>query len=208
MKFILGKKIGMTSFFGPTGREFAVTVVQAGPCSVVAQKTKEKDSYNAVQLGFMDIPEKRVNKPLLGMFKKANVTPKKYLREFRCDDPSKFQVGDEIDCSVVEQGSLVTVTGYSKGKGFQGTVKRWNMALQGMSHGTHESKRGPGSIGMCADPARVIKGKHMAGRMGNEKKTVKNIEVLKVLKEENIIFLVGSVPGGKNSLLKIRVQGD
>ncbi|MBN1970305.1 MAG: 50S ribosomal protein L3 [Candidatus Delongbacteria bacterium] len=204
MHGIIGKKIGMTSYFGPTGREFAVTVIEVGPCSVVQVKTIENDKYEAVQIGFMDKKEQRVSKPLLGHFRKANVAPKYVLKEFRFDGASKIEVGTVFDVSIFQQGDEVTVTGVSKGKGFQGVVKRWGFHLQGNSHGTHESHRGPGSIGMCTWPSRVWKGKKMAGRMGNDKKTVKNLEVLKVDNERNILFVKGSVPGGKNGILTIR----
>lgn len=194
----------MTSYFGPTGREFPVTIVEVGPCTVVQVKTKEVDKYEAVQLGFLDKKESRVNKPQMGHFKKAGVSPKYILKEFRFEGAEKVEVGTVYDSSFVKIGDSVTVTGTSKGKGFQGVVKRWGFSLQGKSHGTHESKRGIGSIGMCAWPGRVFKGKKMAGRMGNDKVTVKNLEVLKVDTEKNIIFVKGSVPGGKNGILTIR----
>ncbi|MBN2857573.1 MAG: 50S ribosomal protein L3 [Candidatus Delongbacteria bacterium] len=203
MNFILGKKLGMASFFGPAGMEFPVTIVQAGPCKVVQVKTVEKDKYEAVQIGFEDQKESRVNKPLTGHFKKAGVEVKKHLREFRYDGASKMEVGSEINLSSFHEGDNLLVSGISKGKGFQGTVKRWGMSLQGMSHGTHESKRGSGSIGQCAWPSRVMKGKKMAGRMGNDKVTIKNVEILKVIPEKNILFIKGSLPGAKNGILRI-----
>ncbi len=204
MNFILGKKLGMASFFGPAGRAFPVTIVQAGPCKVVQVKTIEKDKYEAVQIGFEDQKEHRVNKPLTGHFKKAGVETKKHLREFRCSDSSGIEVGSEINVTMFHEGDNIAVTGTSKGKGFQGVVKRWGMHLQGASHGTHESHRGPGSIGMCAWPSRVWKGKRMPGRMGNDTVTIKNIEILKVIPEQNILFIKGSLPGAKNGILKIR----
>jgi large subunit ribosomal protein L3 len=203
MNFILGKKLGMASFFGPAGMEFPVTIVQAGPCKVVQVKTVEKDKYEAVQIGFEDQKESRINKPLTGHFKKAGVEVKKHLREFRYDGASKMEVGSEINLSTFHEGDNLVVSGISKGKGFQGTVKRWGMSLQGRSHGTHESKRGSGSIGMCAWPSRVIKGKKMAGRMGSDKVTIKNVEVLKVIPEKNMLFIKGSLPGAKNGILRI-----
>lgn len=196
----------MASFFGPTGREFPVTIVEAGPCVVTQVKTFDNDKYEAVQLGFVEKKEKRVNKPLTGHFKKAGVTPKRFLKEFRFEGAGDLEVGSEINATIFNEGDVLTVTGTSKGKGFQGTIKRWGMSRQGTSHGTHESKRGPGSIGQCAWPSRVWKGKRMAGRMGNDQVTIKNLEVLKVIPEKNVIFVKGSVPGGKNGLLKIRKQ--
>lgn len=203
MNVILAKKIGMTSFFGPTGREFPVTIVEAGPCDVVQVKTLENDKYEAIQLGFQEKKEKRTNKPQTGHFKKAGVAPKKVLKEFRFEGAEKVKVGTVLDATIFNAGDVIAVTGTSKGKGFQGVVKRWNMKKQGMSHGVHESHRGPGSIGQCASPGRVFKGKHMAGRMGNDQKTIQNLEVLKVVAEKNILFIKGSVPGGKNGVLKI-----
>jgi len=207
MDFILGKKLGMASFFGPTGMEFPVTVVQAGPCKVVQVKTLEKDKYEAVQIGFEDQKENRVKKPQTGHFKKAGISAKKHLREFRYKGASDIKVGTEINADFFNEGDNITVSGISKGKGFQGTVKRWGMSLQGASHGTHESKRGSGSIGQCAWPSRVWKGKHMAGRMGNDKVTIRNVEILKIISEKNILYIKGSLPGAKNGILKIRKMG-
>lgn len=206
MDVILGKKLGMASFFGPTGREFPVTIVEAGPCVITQVKMLEKDKYEAVQLGFVEKKESRVNKPLKGHFQKAGVTPKRFLKEFRFEGAGELEVGSEVNVSIFNEGDTVAVTGTSKGKGFQGVIKRWGMKRQGRSHGTHESKRGTGSIGQCAWPSRVWKGKHMPGRMGSDKVTVSNLEVLKVIPDKNIIFVKGSVPGGKNGLLKIRKQ--
>ncbi len=203
MDVILGKKLGMASFFGPAGREFPVTIVQAGPCKVVQVKTIEKDKYEAVQIGFEPKKESRVNKPLAGHFKKAGVETLKHLREFRFEGAGKVAVGTQIDVSMFNEGDNLLVSGISKGKGFQGVVKRWGMHLQGGSHGTHESHRGPGSIGQCTWPSRVWKGKHLPGRMGNDQVTIKNIEVLKIIPEKNILFIKGSLPGAKNGILKI-----
>ncbi|HAQ61165.1 TPA: 50S ribosomal protein L3 [Candidatus Delongbacteria bacterium] len=204
MDVILGKKLGMASFFGPAGREFPVTIVEAGPCKVVQVKTIEKDKYEAIQLGFANQKESRVNKPLTGHFKKAGVEVKKYLKEFRFTGAGKVAVGTEITVAAFSEGDNLSVEGVSKGKGFQGVVRRWGMRLQGGSHGTHESHRGPGSIGQCTWPSRVWKGKHLPGRMGSDKVTIKNVEVLKTIPEKNIIFIKGSLPGAKNGILKIR----
>jgi large subunit ribosomal protein L3 len=206
MNVILGKKLGMASFFGPTGREFPVTIVETGPCVIVQVKTLDNDKYEAIQLGFVEKKEKGVNKPQKGHFQKAGVTPKRFLKEFRFEGAGELEIGSEINISIFNEGDSLAVTGVSKGKGFQGVIKRWGMKRQGRSHGTHESKRGTGSIGQCAWPSRVWKGKHMAGRMGNDQVTVSNLEVLKVIPDKNIIFVKGSVPGGKNGLLKIRKQ--
>jgi large subunit ribosomal protein L3 len=206
MNVIMGKKLGMASFFGPTGREFPVTIVETGPCVVVQVKTLERDRYEAVQLGFVEKKAKGVSNPQVGHFQKAGVTPKRFLKEFRFEGASELEVGSEVNISIFNEGDSLAVTGVSKGKGFQGVIKRWGMKRQGRSHGTHESKRGTGSIGQCAWPSRVWKGKHMAGRMGNDTVTISNLEVLKIIPEKNIIFVKGSVPGGKNGLLKIRKQ--
>lgn len=197
----------MTSLFTEDGRELPCTVVQAGPCTVTQIKTVEKDKYEAIQLGFLDKKESRTTKPELGHFKKNDLTAKKVLKELRINGANEVELGTVIDSKIFQVGDFVTVSGISKGKGYQGTVKRWGMSLQGKSHGTHESKRGSGSIGQCAWPSRVWKGKRMAGRMGTDKITVKNLEVLKVVEEENIIFLKGSVPGGKNGILTIKKSG-
>ena len=204
MDVILGKKLGMASFFGPAGREFPVTIVEAGPCKVVQVKTIEKDKYEAIQIGFANQKESRVNNPLTGHFKKAGVEVMKYLKEFRFAGAGKIEVGTEINVASFNEGDNLSVEGVSKGKGFQGVVKRWGMHLQGGSHGTHESHRGPGSIGQCTWPSRVWRGKHLPGRMGSDKVTIKNVEILKVIPEKNIIFIKGSLPGAKNGILKIR----
>lgn len=208
MDVILGKKLGMASFFGPAGREFPVTIVEAGPCKVVQVKTIEKDKYEAIQIGFISKRFKdkdiKVNKPLSGHFKKAGTEAFRFLKEFRFEGAGKTAVGTEINVSMFQEGDNVHVTGISKGKGFQGVVRRWGMHLQGGSHGTHESHRGPGSIGQCTWPSRVWKGKHLPGRMGSDQVTVKDVEILKIIPEKNIIFIKGSLPGAKNGILKIR----
>jgi len=204
MQVLLGKKIGMSSYFTADGVKIPITVVHAGPCTVVQVKTLEKDKYQAVQLGYLDKKESRVNKPAAGHFKKAGVTPKKVVKEFRVDDVTGIEVGATVDCSFIKQGDQLMVSGKSKGKGFQGVIKRWGYKRQGRTHGTHESKRGPGSIGQCASPAKVWKGKPMPGRMGGEQKTIKNLEVVKVLEDKNILFIKGSIPGARNGIIQIR----
>ncbi|MGB9779932.1 50S ribosomal protein L3 [Caldanaerobacter sp.] len=202
-KGILGRKHGMTQIFDEKGEVIPVTVIEAGPCVVVQKKTEDKDGYNAIQVGFGDISEKRVNKPLLGHFKKAGVAPKKYLREFRLDDISGYEVGTEIKVDIFKPGDRVDVTGISKGKGFAGVIKRYGARRGPMSHGSKYHRR-VGSMGATTDPGRTLKGKKMPGRMGGERVTIKNLEVVKVDPELNLLVIKGSVPGPKGSLLIIR----
>lgn len=202
-KGILGKKHGMTQIFNEKGEFIPVTVIEAGPCVVVQKKTLENDGYNALQLGFGDIKEKRVIKPLKGHFKKANVPFKKYLREFRLDDISGYEVGSEIKVDIFKPGERVDVTGISKGKGFAGIVKRYNANRGPMSHGSKYHRR-VGSMGATTDPGRTFKGKIMPGHMGHERVTVQNLEVVKADPSLNLLLVKGSVPGPKGSLLIIR----
>lgn len=201
---ILGRKIGMTQIFDESGNAIPVTVIEAGPCPVVQVKTVENDGYNAVQLGFLEVKEKSVNKPLLGHFRKAGVKPTRYLREIRADDVSDVKPGDVIDVSIFSEGDLVDVTGWSKGRGFAGVMKRWGFHGSRASHGAEKDHRHPGSIGSSTFPARVVKGKKMAGRYGGERVTVKNLLVVKVDPENNMLVVKGSVPGPPNGLLIIR----
>ncbi|AEF16390.1 MULTISPECIES: 50S ribosomal protein L3 [Thermoanaerobacterium] len=201
-KAILGKKHGMTQIF--VGNEMIpVTVVEAGPCVVVQKKTKENDGYDAIQVGFGDVKEKRLIKPLKGHFAKANVPFKKYLREFRLDDISSYEVGSEIKADIFSVGDRVDVIGTSKGKGFAGVVKRYNANRGPMAHGSKYHRR-PGSMGASSDPSRTFKGKRLPGHMGNERVTIQNLEVVKVDPEKNLLLIKGSVPGVKGSLLMIR----
>ena len=202
MKAILGKKLGMTQLFLADGTVVPVTVVQAGPCVVTQKKTTETDGYNAVQIGFGDIREKLVSKPLEGHFKKAGVAPKRSLREYRVDNTDDFALGQEIKVDVFEKGDVVDVQGTSKGKGFQGMIARHNKACGPMSHGSR-SKREPGSIGACASPSRVIKGKKMPGHGGAQTVTVQNIEVVGIDMDKNVLLVKGAVPGAKGGLLSI-----
>ncbi|MGM0470782.1 MAG: 50S ribosomal protein L3 [Bacillota bacterium] len=202
-KEILGKKVGMTQIFNDDGEVVPVTVIEAGPCSVVQKKTEEVDGYSAVQLGFEDVKESRVNKPLKGHFDKYGVEPKKYVKEVRVEDEDEFEVGDEITADIFAVGDKVDVTGTSKGKGFAGTVKRWNFNLGPKTHGSR-NYRLPGSIGASADPARVFKGKKMPGRMGRKKVTIQNLKVAKVDAEKNIIAVKGAIPGPKKGLVQIK----
>ena len=201
-KAILGKKIGMTQIFDEKGRAIPVTVVEAGPCTVVQIKTKDSDGYEAVQLGFGEVKEKKLIRPIKGHFTKANITPKKHLREFRLEEIS-CNVGDEIKVDIFNKGETVDVTGTSKGKGFQGVIKRHGQSRGPMGHGSMYHRR-PGSMGSTSTPGRVFKGKKLPGHMGVEKVTVQNLEIVKVDLDKNAILIKGSVPGNKGSILKIR----
>ncbi|MDY5626414.1 MAG: 50S ribosomal protein L3 [Clostridia bacterium] len=201
-KAILGKKLGMTQVFAEDGTVIPVTVVSAGPVTVTQLKTVETDGYKAVQVGFIDIPERKVNKPLKGHFDKAGVSYKKTLREFRFDDGVEYNLGDEIKADVFAAGDKIDVTGTSKGKGFAGTTKRWGTHRGPMSHGSGYH-RGVGSMGACSTPSRVMKNKKLPGHMGVEKVTVQNLDVVKVDAEKNLLLIKGAVPGPKGGLLKI-----
>ena len=194
-KALIGKKIGMTQIFDENGKVVPVTVVEAGPCVVSALKTDENDGYSAVQLGFGDIRPKHVTKPLQGHFKKADVAAKRTLKEFRFDDCSQYQIGQVIKADVFEAGNKVDVSGTSKGKGYQGVIKRWNFGRLKETHGTGPNARHGGSMGACSSPSRVWKGKKMAGHLGCEKVTVQNLTVVKVDAENNLIAIKGAIPG-------------
>ncbi len=201
-KAILGKKLGMTQIFTEEGQVVPVTVIEAGPCIVVQKKSQETDGYDAIQVGFSDIAERKVNKPLQGHFKKANVAPKKHLAEFRLEDISGFEVGQEIKADVFAVGEFVDATGTSKGKGTQGAIKRHNQSRGPMSHGSRYH-RGPGSLG-AINPARVFKDQTLPGRMGGEQVTIQNLEVVKVDTERNLLLIKGAIPGAKGSLVTIK----
>ncbi len=205
MKTLIGRKVGMTQIFDEKGLVVPVTVIEAGPCPVVQVKTIETDGYNAVQLGFGEVKERRVNKPETGHFKKANIKPVKHLREFRaCPECiTTVKVGDEIKVDTFETGDKVDIQGITKGKGFQGVIKRHGQSRGPMGHGSMYHRR-PGSMGPCATPGRVFKGKKLPGHMGVDKVTVQNLEVVKVDLDKNAILIKGSVPGNKGSILKIR----
>lgn len=202
-KAILAKKLGMTQIFDESGKVIPVTVVEAGPNAVIQKKTVENDGYEAVQVGFVDLKDKKANKPVKGHFAKAGVTPKKYIKEFRLDDVSGFNVGDEIKADIFEAGDKVDVAGISKGKGFAGTIKRWGQHRGPMTHGSGYH-RGPGSMGMCSDPGRVFKGKRLPGHMGVERVTIQNLAVVRVDAEKNIVLIKGGLPGPKGGLLFIK----
>ena len=201
---ILGRKIGMTQVWDEEDNVVPVTVIQAGPCTVSQVKTEATDGYNAVQIGFGTRKAKHVNKPMAGHFAKAGVEPMRYLREVRVEAGEEYKPGDVVTVANFEDVKKVDVIGTSKGKGFQGRIKRWNQRRGPMSHGSH-FHRHPGSIGQCAYPARVIKGVKMAGHMGNERVTVKNLKVVRVDAEQNLILVKGAVPGGRNALVAVRM---
>ncbi len=207
MSGILGKKIGMTSIFDDNGQMIPCTVIEAGPCFVTQIKTKGTDGYDAVQLGFDEIKERLVNKPMKGHFKKGGVKPLRLISEFRNFNGTKLELGQEVRVDNFQQGDVVDVIGRSKGRGFQGVVKRHHFGGVGMTtHGQSDRVRAPGSIGASSYPSRVMKGRRMAGRMGGERVTVKNLMVLKVIAESNILIVKGSVPGAINSYLEIVKQ--
>lgn len=202
-KAILGKKLGMTQIFNEDGTMIPVTVIEAGPCVVVQKKTTETDGYEAIQVGFDDKAERKMNKPMKGHFDKAKVAYKRNLREFRLDDISSYNIGDVIKSDIFAAGEMVDVTGTSKGHGYAGTVKRWGTHRGPMSHGSGYH-RGVGSMGACSDPSRVYKGKKLPGHYGNVKKTIQNLFVAKVDGERNLILVKGGVPGPKGGLLIVK----
>ncbi|MFN5636141.1 MAG: 50S ribosomal protein L3 [Flavobacteriales bacterium] len=203
MSGIIGRKIGMTSIYSAEGKALPCTLIEAGPCVVTQVKTVDRDGYDAVQLGYGNRKEKNTPKALMGHFKKANTDPKAKLVEFKGFESAN--VGDEILVTILEEGEFVDVTGTSKGKGFQGVVRRHNFGGVGQStHGQHNRLRAPGSIGACSYPARVFKGMRMAGQMGNKRRLQANLQVLKVLAERNIVIIKGSSPGAKGSFVTIQ----
>lgn len=203
MKFILGKKIGMTQVFGQENQVIPVTLIETGPCYVIQIKTEGQDGYSAVQLGFEGIKEKKVGRSQKGHFKKASSPNLRFLREFKMEKP-EFKLGDKIDVAAFNPGEVVRITSVSKGKGFQGVVKRHGFSGMPASHGTKHTQRAPGSIG-SAFPERVLKGRKMAGRMGGDKITIQGLEIAQVDKENNLLAVKGAVPGRKGALLKIEV---
>ena len=203
-KGIIGKKLGMTQIFAEDGTVIPVTVIEAGPCSVTQKKTIETDGYEAVQLAFEDIREKLVTKPLAGHYKKAGVSPKRHLKEFRLDDISALNVGDVVAADTFASGDKVDITGITKGHGYSGVVKRWNAHKLRMTHGVGPVHRQPGSMGANSSPSRIFKNKIMPGQYGNEQVTVLNLEVVKVDTEKNLIAVKGAVPGPKAGIVFIR----
>ncbi len=203
MKNIIGRKIGMTQIFQEDGSLVPVTVVEAGPLVVVQKKTAEKDGYNAIQVGFGNIKENKVNKPYKGHFDKGDLEYKKHLREFKVDNPDEFQIGQEIKVDIFEVGDKVDVTGTSKGKGTQGVIKRHGFARGRETHGS-KFHRSPGGMAAGADPGRVFKGHRMAGRMGNERVTIQNLDIVKVDVEKNLLLIKGAVPGPNKGVVTIK----
>ncbi|MEE0341026.1 MAG: 50S ribosomal protein L3 [Bacteroidales bacterium] len=200
MPGLIGKKIGMTSVFGADGKNLPCTVIEAGPCVVTQLRTVEKDGYAAVQLAYDEISEKHASAPLQGHFKKAGTTPKRKLVEFKADFAGELKLGDVVSLEVLENAPYVDVVGTSRGKGFQGVVKRHGFAgVGGQTHGQHNRLRHPGSMGASSWPSRVFPGMRMAGHMGNERVKVENLQVLKLIPESNLIVVKGSVPGAKGS---------
>lgn len=205
-KAILGKKIGMTSMFTEKGKQIPCTVIEAGPCPVIQIKTDETDGYNAIQIGFEKVSDKKINKPLKGHFEKAGVEPVRYTKEFR-DLKIDVKPGDDITVESFNKGDKLKISGKSIGRGFQGVVKRHHFHGVGMAtHGQADRQRHPGSVGQSSYPSRIIKGLRMAGRMGGKRATVRNLEIIEIIPEQNLILVKGSVPGAKNSLLEIIKQ--
>ena len=202
-KGIIGKKLGMTQIFDENGNVIPVTVIEAGPCTVVQKKTEETDGYSAVQLGFEDKKEKHVTKPEAGHFKKAGVSAKRHLKEFRLENAAELNPGDVIAADTFAAGDKVDITGITKGHGYTGAIKRWNLHMLGKTHGIGPIHRQSGSMGVI-DPAHIFKNKKMAGQWGNEQVTILNLEVVKVDAEKNIIAVKGAIPGAKNGIVFIR----
>ncbi len=203
-KAILGKKLGMTQIFTPDGLVVPVTVVEAGPCAVVRKKTIDKDGYEALVVAFNQTKENRLNKPQLGVLKKANIGPHKILREFKFEDASGFEIGSEIKADIFTEGDIVDVSGTTRGRGFTGTIQRWNAHRLKMTHGVGPVHREVGSMGANSTPSRVFKNKKMPGQYGAEKVTIQNLEVVKVDSERNILLIKGCLPGPKGSIVTIK----
>ena len=202
-KGLIGKKIGMTQIFDEKGNVIPVTVIEAGPCVVAQVKTTETDGYNALQLGFGEVKTKHINKPKMGHFAKSKIENKKHLREFRLDDLAQAKVGDEIKADIFQEGEKVDIQGISKGKGFQGVIKRHGQHRGPMGHGSMYHRR-PGSMGSTSTPGRVFKGKKLPGHMGRVTVTIQNLDVIKIDMDKNVILVKGSVPGAKGAILKIK----
>jgi large subunit ribosomal protein L3 len=201
MSGLIGKKVGMTSVFSAEGKNIPCTVIEAGPCIVTQVKTKDNDGYNALQLAFDDKPERNTSKPMLGHFKKSGISPKRKLAEFK-KFKGEYKPGDVITVEIFKEDLLIDVSGTSKGKGFQGVIKRHNFSgVGGATHGQHDRLRAPGSMGASSFPSRVFKGKRLGGHTGNEKVKMYDLEVIKVIPENNLVILKGSVPGAKGSYL-------
>ena len=203
MKSLIGKKVGMTQIFDDQGKVIPVTVIEAGPCTVVQVKTVESDGYNAVQLGYGEVKEHKLTKPERGHYTKVKLTPKKHLREFRVDSLENVNVGDELKADTFAVGDKLDIQGISKGKGFQGVIKRHGQSRGPMGHGSMYHRR-PGSMGPTSTPGRVFKGKNLPGHMGRETITIQNLDVVRVDLDKNVILVKGSVPGAKGAILKLK----
>jgi large subunit ribosomal protein L3 len=203
---LIGKKIGMTQVFNPDGSRLSVTAIEVGPCVVVQKRTIEKDGYVAIQLGYADKKEHRANRPEMGHFKKANTTPKQFIREFRVteDEAAKFEIGQEVKLDIFNNGDSLDIQGTSKGKGFAGVVKTYGFRGGRSTHGVHEVYRHSGSLGMCMTPGRVLKGKKMAGQHSAKTVTIQGMKIVRIFPDDNLIFVKGAVPGSRNGLLKLR----
>ncbi len=205
MKTLIGKKVGMTQIFDEQGKVIPVTAIEAGPCTVVQVKTVETDGYNSIQLGFGDVKEHKVIKPVKGHYTKVNLTPKKHLREFRVDNTAEVKVGDELKADTFEVGDKLDIQGTSKGKGFQGVIKRHGQSRGPMGHGSMYHRR-PGSMGSTTTPGRVFKGKKLPGHMGHVTVTIQNLEVVRVDLDKNVVLVKGSVPGANGAILKLKTS--
>ncbi|MBO5735360.1 MAG: 50S ribosomal protein L3 [Clostridia bacterium] len=203
-KGIIGRKLGMTQIFDEKGRVIPVTVINAGPCTVVQKKTVEKDGYSAVQLGYADLAERKATKPLKGHFESHKVSFKKYLKEFRLEDAASMNEGDIVTADTFAEGEKVDITGITKGHGYSGVIKRWNAHRLRMTHGTGPVHRQVGSMGANSDPSRVFKNKHMAGQYGHEQVTMLNLEIVKIDADNNLIAVKGAVPGPKGGIVYVR----
>jgi large subunit ribosomal protein L3 len=203
MNGIIAKKLGMTQVFAETGERVPVTVLEAGPCVVVSHRTEENDGYEAVQIGYGEAKESRVNEPDKGQFKKAGVSPKKVILEMDAEDLSAWPVGMEFNVSIFDEAKKVEVSGVSKGRGFAGTIKRYGFSKGPRTHGSH-NVRAPGSIGACSYPARVFPGQRMPGQYGSKKVTVKNLDIVKIDADKNLLYVKGCVPGHKNGIIVVR----
>jgi len=203
MALLIGKKLGMTQIFEESGSLVPVSVIELGPCPVVQVKTEENDGYSAIQIGYGSRRDKLTTQPMAGHYKKGGAKPCKILREVRVDDPAAYNVGDALDVSVFDGVDSVDVVGVTKGRGFAGTVKRHGFSMGDVTHGSHNIRE-PGSVGMCATPARIFKGKRLAGRMGGVRRTAKNLKIVQVDAENNLLYVKGSVPGANDNFVIVR----
>jgi large subunit ribosomal protein L3 len=202
---LIGKKIGMTQLFEPSGKVVPVSVIEAGPCPIVQVKTAEKEGYSAIQIGFDEVKESRISKAENGHFQRASVTPRRILREIRVGDTSSFKVGDTLDVKVFEGAKIVHVTGTSKGRGFAGTIRRWHFQRGRKTHG-NKNYREPGSVGASAFPSRIFPGKRLPGRMGGVQRTTRNLTLVQIDAENNLLFIKGSIPGANNGIVFVRTE--